>query len=270
MILLRLTENGINKSVPFQVTDGRITFQAEANTPYKLMKLDSFKIKLLNPPYNQEFFACSYYNPPTFQWESEGSFEKIEVQFSLFQNDFSTRPIIKVMGKPGVNTLLMESSTWKKVLLFHGKEGGTAYWRVVGTITDKTEVESNVFPLFIEAAEAVGNPQILPTNRTVPPLPILTWKNNCNKKFKVWFYNDPDFYIDPKKKGVKKKAFSFNILNPNNNEGLFEKELTYGQRNSIRKLVDDGSGSNIYWHIESWDVAKRYNRTQRISFVLNE
>jgi len=40
MILLKLTENGINKSVPFQVTDGRITFQAEANTPYKLMKLN--------------------------------------------------------------------------------------------------------------------------------------------------------------------------------------------------------------------------------------
>ncbi len=37
MILLKLTENGINPSVPFQVTNGRITFQAEANTPYKLM-----------------------------------------------------------------------------------------------------------------------------------------------------------------------------------------------------------------------------------------
>jgi hypothetical protein len=40
MILLKLTENGINPSVPFQVIDGRISFQAEANTPYKLVKVN--------------------------------------------------------------------------------------------------------------------------------------------------------------------------------------------------------------------------------------
>ena len=140
----------------------------------------------------------------------------------------------------------------------------------MGTKTDKTKMYSDVFSLFIEAVEAVGDPQIIATNKTVPPLPTLTWENNCNKKFKVWFYNDPDFYTDPKKKGVKKKALSFNILNPDANEGLFEKELTFGQWNSIRKLVDDESGSNSYWHIEYRDVVNRYDRTQRFNFVLYE
>jgi hypothetical protein len=76
--------------------------------------------------------------------------------------------------------------------------------------------------------------------------------------------------MDPKKKGVKKKALSFYMLHPNDNEGLFEKRLTYVQWNSIKKLVDHGSDSNIYWHVESWDVAMRYNRTQRMSFILND
>ena len=270
MILLKLTENGINPSVPFQVIDGRITFQAEANTPYKLMKLNSFMIKLLYPSDNQEFSACSYYDPPTFQWGTGGSFKKIEVQFSLSQNDFSTRPIIKVMGKPGVNSLLMKSSTWKKVLLFPGKEGGTVYWRVIGTKTDKTEVESDVFFLRIGAPEAVGNFQISHASKTTLLPPSLSLENNCNKKFKVWFYNDPDFYTDPKKKGVKKKALSFNILNPNDNEGIFLRELTSGQWTSIKKLVSNLTGSTIYWHVESWDLVNRYNRTQRMNFVLTE
>ena len=218
------------------------------------------------PPNNAIFDACSLYSPPTFSWTAGDTFKDYKIQFS--KDSSFAQPLIMVKTK--TLEAVISSSAWKKILKISGPSGGTIYWRVVGTKPDKTVVVGDAFSLLIEAAEAVGNPQILPTNRTVPPLPILTWVNNCNKKFKVWFYNDPDFYTDLKKKGVKKKAFSFNILNPNDNGGSFLKELTSGQWTSIQNVVGKTSGSIIHWHVESWDVVNRYNKTQRMSFVLNE
>ena len=218
----------------------------------------------LSPPNGEQFDGCAYYNPPTFQWDPSETFKSSVVQFSL-QDDFSTIPV-KVNGKKGTSELLIPASSWKKVLLLPGASGGTVYWMVVGTRTDNSQVESNVFSLVVGALESVSNPMISPTSMTTPPLPTLSWGNNCNIKFKVWFGDDPDFT----KHGIKKTSLSFNIKNPNDNGGQFKKELTTSQWNAIRKVVHDVSGSSIYWYIESTDVLKRSAKTGVSSFVLTD
>ena len=221
-------------------------------------------INLLSPPNGEGFDACTYYNPPTFQWDPSKIFKSTAVQFSL-QDDFLTIPV-KVNGKKGINELVIPSSSWKKALLLPGASGGTVYWRVVGTLTGGTMVESDAFSLTVEAPKMVSNPMISPTSKTTPPFPTLTWENNCNIKFKVWFGNDPDF----SKHGIKKTALSFNIKNPNDNEGLFTKTLTSSQWTTIRRLVGDVNGSSIYWYIESWDALNRSTKTEVMSFVLTD
>jgi hypothetical protein len=221
-------------------------------------------INLLSPPNAESFDACAYYNPPTFQWDPSEAFKSSEVQFSL-QNDFSVIPL-KVKGKKGASALLIPSSSWKKALLLPGESGGTVYWRVVGTRADKSQVESNVFSLVVKGSEFVSNPMISSTSKTTPPLPTLSWENNCNIKFKAWFGDDPDFT----KHGMKKTALSFNIKNPNDNGGQFTKELTSSQWKAIRKVVHDVSGPFIYWYVESWDALKRSAKTGVTSFVLTD
>ena len=104
------------------------------------------------------------------------------------------------------------------------------------------------------------NPDISPTHEE--DLPTLFWEDNCNIKFKVWFGNDESF--------ARKKGFAFNISNPNENEGEFSKTLSSSQWKAIRQLVDDESGSTIYWYVESWDALKNRSQTDPMSFVLIE
>jgi len=221
-------------------------------------------IHLLNPSDSQEFTACSYFNPPTLQWDPSETFKGIKVQFSI-HNDFSTTPV-NATGKQGVNELLIKSSLWKKTLLLPGAKGGTVYWRVVGTKRDTTKVESNVLSFNVGGLEAVEIVLISDTSKTADPPPTLSWKNNCNIKFKVWFGNDPDFI----KRGMKKRVLSFRIKNPNDNGGMFIRELTPRQWTSIRKLVGDLTGSTIYWYVESWDSLRRSSKTGVGSFVLKD
>ena len=112
----------------------------------------------------------------------------------------------------------------------------------------------------------VLNPTIAPTSNTTPPFPTLTWGNDCNIKFVVWFGNDPDFT----KHGMKKTSLSFNIKNPNDNGGQFTNELTASQWKAITKVVSNLSGSTIYWYVESWDGLGRYAKTGVTSFGLTD
>lgn len=221
-------------------------------------------IDLLSPPDAQEFTSCSLYGPPTFQWNPSETFKSSVIQFSL-QAGFST---VSVTAKPkaGASELLISSSLWKKVFALPGANGGTVYWKVVGTRTDGSLVESDVFSLVVEGAEAVLNPTIAPTSKTNPPFPTLAWENNCNIKFKAWFGNDPDFT----KTGIKKKSLSFSVKNPNDNGGQFTRELTSSQWNAISKVVNDVSGSLIYWYVESSDGLGRSAKTGVNSFVLTD
>ena len=91
-------------------------------------------------------------------------------------------------------------------------------------------------------------------------LPVLTWQNNCNVKFRVWFGIDPGFLL--------KNALTFYISDPNLNGGIFLKELTSEQWQRIRRWVGDQPGTTIFWYVESWDGLNRYSVTEVKSFVL--
>ena len=85
-------------------------------------------------------------------------------------------------------------------------------------------------------------------------------------KFKVWFANDPEFT----KRGVKKKALSLKVKNPNDNGGALEVLLDPGQWESVRKTVEGVSGATVYWYVESSDPAGRKAKTDITSFTLTD
>jgi hypothetical protein len=208
-------------------------------------------INLLAPSDGQNFSACSYYNPPVFQWETNGIFKSIELQFS--RDNFSTAPV-KLKGKTGVNQIVSKTSWWKKIFLLPGTAGGTVYWKVVGTKPDKSKIESNVLYFIIKEPEPAGNPLI--ELRNSPPR--LSWENSCNTSFKIWFSSANN--------SAKKKALSFKVANPETGGGISNLQLTPGQWTAIKRLVGNGA-SNINWDIESRDMMKRSCRTQEMSFM---
>jgi hypothetical protein len=213
-------------------------------------------INLLSPANNTHYEACSLYSLPTFGWNAGEPFSSYEIQFSKTQS-FSS---ISVKVKASSTTAPIQSNTWKKVLLIPGTTGGPVYWRVVGTRANKTKATSEINSMIIDPARAVGSPNISDTSKSL--LPSLSWENNCNTKSKVWFGINGNF--------TQKTALSFNIKNPYDNGGVFEKSLKSGQWTSVRRLVKNVGGSTIYWYVESWDGANRKEKTAVMSFTLTE
>lgn len=211
-------------------------------------------IALQLPSDNTPFDACSLYSLPGFSWIVGDTFKSYELQFSTDQS-FSSIPVRVKLSTIGTQ---INANIWKKVLMIPGTTGGTVSWRVVGKRPDKTIFTSEAHSLIIESPNAVENPNISPTSKS--SLPTLSWVNNCNVKFKVWFGNDSDFTM--------KKALPLSLRNPEDNGGTFSRQLTSGQWKSVRKLVGDMSGSAIYWYIEAWDGLKRYSRTDLMNFTL--
>ena len=215
-------------------------------------------ILLISPSDQAPFDACSVYSLPTFAWSAEESFKSYEIQLSSEGTFGSIGVKVKVPGTATQTT--MKSAAWKKILLIPGSSGGTVYWRVVGTTVGKSTVTSEVGFFMIGPPQDVGDPVISPTRRQ--DLPALFWDNNCNIKFKVWFGSDENF--------ARKRSFTFYISNPNENGGEFSKTLSPSRWRAIRRLVDDTSGSTIYWYVESWDALKIRSQTDLMSFVLLE
>ena len=216
--------------------------------------LGEASIVLQSPSDGASFGACSLSSPPNFSWTGEG-YKGYEVQFSLDQ-DFSS---VLVKVKASGTQVVFSSATWKKVLMIPGSSGGAVYWRVIGS---GTAVKSEVRLFGVEAADAVGNPEISPTSKSSSPLPTLSWENNCGVKFKAWFGSDETF--------TKKVSYAFSVKNPSDNGGVFSKALTSAQWKAIRKLVNDTAGSMIYWYVESWDGLNRYSKTEPMNFILTD
>jgi hypothetical protein len=58
--------------------------------------------------------------------------------------------------------------------------------------------------------------------------------------------------------------------NPNEDGGDFRKTLTLDQWMAIRRLVEDVSGSKIYWYVESWDELDSHTQTGQMSFIFGD
>ena len=215
-------------------------------------------ITLVSPLANGYFNSCSLYSPPMFAWIAGESFKRYEIQFSSDESFGSITAKIRVSGT--VLQTVMKASIWEKVLSTAAISNGTVRWRVVGTRASGTKATSEVRSILIEPAQVLGNADLSHSGKST--LPIVSWQNNCNIKFNVWFGNDSSF--------TKKKVLSFSIKDPMADEGKFERQLTKGQWTAIRKLVGDVSGPTIYWYVESWDSLRRYSKTNLMNFVLTE
>ena len=217
-----------------------------------------FNLALSSPPNGASFDACSLYSPPTFSWNSAVSVSGFEVQFSA-DMAFTSIPVgINVSGEN--REVLMTTSDWKKVLQINGADGGTVYWRVIGTLSDGTVVTSDVRSISISGPQPVTNPVLSPVSRSA--LPELQWENNCNINFKVWFGSDPTF--------AKKRILAFRVADPNNDGGIFTTQLTQFQWLLIKRLVGGRSGSTGYWYVESQDELNRTQTTEVMSFQLED
>ncbi len=212
-------------------------------------------ISLSSPTDGSVFDCCSLSTPPVFHWSSKESFKGYEVQFSRDQG-FSLIPVV-VKPKGSATEATPTSATWKKILMVPGTAGGNVYWQVKGKRADRTTTLSKASSLEIEQPEPAGDEALSSTSKS--SLPKLSWDNNCNNKFKVWFGSDLQF--------SNKKSFSFSLKNP---AETFEVGLTSSQWGSIRKLVGDATGATIYWYVESWDGLGRYAKTDVNSFVLTD
>jgi hypothetical protein len=224
-------------------------------------------IKLLSPPAETTFTACSLYALPTFTWNAEGSFTDYTIQFS--KN--ASMDIIVASDKVSTTSVTLDFNTWKKVLLAPGNKatnsatplaaGGPVFWRVVGTRSDKTLVNSDTLPLQIETPQPVGNPAISDTSKS--SLPTLSWDNNCNIQSRAWFGNNPYF--------THKTSITFNVKDPTANGGAFAETLTSSQWTAVQNVTGRVTGSVVYWYVESWDGTNRRVVTQpNMSFVISD
>ena len=230
-------------------TDFVVTLEGEGVPP----------ISPAQPPDHAFFTSCSLYNLPTFTWDVVGSFKSYELQFSNAQDFNANAKSVKV--KTTSPQVLVKSTAWKQVMLLPAGPGGPVYWRVFGTYTGGRSAFVSFNRTFtVESALAVKNARIDPVSAA--SLPTLTWENNCNVNFKVWFGNDAQF--------SKKYTVSFKIKNPMDGNGTFSKTLTSRQWDSIKKLVGGQIGATIYWKVESWDGANRESQTSGMNFVLEE
>jgi hypothetical protein len=209
------------------------------------------------PANHTSFSACSLFSVPKFSWTALGSFRSYEIQFSRGL-DFSS---IAVKVKSSVNEMTIKSNTWKRILQIPGGIGGPVYWRIFGVFTGgRTAFVSDASSIIIEPPNSVNHPEISQTSKD--SLPEVSWENNCNGKFKVWFWNDNNL--------SKKTTISYALKNPNDNNGLFVATLTSSQWESVKKLVEDQSDSTVYWKVESWDGLNRYSQTDIMNFILQE
>jgi len=216
------------------------------------------EIILSSPQDQAPFDACSYYTPPTLQWNTQESVSSYSVQFSEDPAFSIIRVKTRVSGKKTEKRL--SSYQWKKVLLIPGALGGTVYWRVVGTRSDGTSVISDTRSILVPIPQPVGNPVLSPTSRA--GLPTLGWQNNCNIKFKAWFGDSAGFF--------ERKILSFRLSSLDLGVENFLRELTSDQWLAIRGLVGDVAGPTIYWYVESQDPLKRSGVTELMQFILTD
>jgi hypothetical protein len=214
---------------------------------------------ILSSPQDQvPFDACSYYAPPTLQWNTQESVSSYSLQFSEDPAFSFIRVKARVSGKKTEKRL--SSHQWKRVLLIPGSSGGMVYWRVVGTRSDGTSAISDTRSIMVSTPQPVGNPALSPTS--IMGLPILSWQNNCSIKFQVWFGNSAGF--------SNRKILSFRLSNPDLDGGNFLRGLTLDQWMAIRGLVNDVAGSTIYWYVESQDPLRRTALTELMQVTLEE
>lgn len=202
-------------------------------------------ISPIAPADGTTFDTCSYFDPPTFEWTLNQTFGKLELQFFTSANQ--TKPTKVKLKDPAATQLTIPAKTWKKILKLPGLSGGEINWKLVGTNKGQPVVQSDVYTMTISAPEPAGKPDIDPLTHTA------TWGNSCGTKFKAYFSADIAF--------SKSKKLSFKYQGSDNPDDLFSITLPDKTWASLVKLVEGVVQPRIYFYVESWDIIKRYQKT---------
>jgi hypothetical protein len=99
----------------------------------------------------------------------------------------------------------------------------------------------------IAAPEPAGKPDIDPLTH------IATWGNSCGTKFKAYFSAVSAF--------SKSKKLSFKYQGSTNPDDPFSVTLPDKTWASLEKLVKGLVPARLYFYVESWDIIKRYQKT---------
>ena len=220
-------------------------------------------IVLQSPPDGEIFNSCSLTtsHQPTFTWTPNGTFTKITILFSPSPTDF-TAPIAKASIQPTNNSWIPSVGIWKKIMVSSNNNGSIRdiYWKVVGTMKDKTLWESGVMNISIDnpippQIQSPGDGDKLPPGTP----PTFIFSTNCNSKFELDISSVSDF-SDPKK--IKK--ITYKIKDPNLTPGV-QKTLSSSQWKAINKLIGTATG---YFRVRAWDVLNRETISEIKSFTI--
>jgi hypothetical protein len=123
------------------------------------------------------------------------------------------------------------------------------YWKVIGTLPNRSTVESGVWSFKIDVPQGVmidSPADGAPLPSAVPP--TFTWQTKGNIKFKLEISSLADFSIS-----TKVKSFNYTIRDPNVETTLF-KTLPFFQWTAVKKMIGTGQG---YFRIKAWDGINR-------------
>lgn len=209
------------------------------------------------PPNGTIFAGCSLINKyqPTFRWTGLAvPFKSYTIYFSTSHTDFLTKGILitKANIRGTMSSYIPSSGTWKKFLTASWNNGSyrPIYWKVIGTRTDKSTVQSTVWNFSVDAAyspEIIAPAPGAAISASSPP--TFKFDTMCNVKFRLEISSVSNF-SDPK----KIKAFSYSVSNPNV-QTVFTKAFTSGQWKALQKLI--GIGGTGYFRVRGWDAMKR-------------
>jgi hypothetical protein len=220
-------------------------------------------IILQSPVDGTAFDPCALVatHQPTFNWTATGTFSGLSIQFSTSPTDFKTFGVL--LSKAALRTTSVSFTpaffSWKSILTASYNKGNVRdiYWKLVGTLPDKTIVESEVRSFRIGPPQPVviNSPAegvTLPFN-SPPSFDMIT---NCNVKFTLEFSRS-DAFSDPKT--TKKIVFTLKdpILQP-----TVQKTLTSLEWTSVRKLL----APRGYFRIKASDAIGRETLSEVRSF----
>jgi hypothetical protein len=134
------------------------------------------------------------------------------------------------------------------------------YWKVIGTLPNRSTVESEVWDFRIDIPYQV--PIILPANGAVlrsDVPPTFEWRTNGNVKFKLEISSLADF-----SSSTKVKSFNYTVKDPNVEKTLF-KTLPSFQWTAVKKMIGAGQG---YFRIKAWDGINRETKSETRQFTI--
>ncbi len=220
-------------------------------------------IALQSPTNGTVFDSCILIpsHRPSFAWITAGTFKGFTILYSTSYSDFST-PISRAAISPQKNSWIPTMGSWKAIMGTSYNSGSVRdiYWKLVGTMADKTKVESEIGSFRIGDLQAVtvNTPSDAAVFSSTTP-PTLSFNSNCNIKFLLQFSSLSDFSDARKIRG-----FTFTTRDPNI-DTVITRTLTSLQWASVKKLIGTGTG---YFRITAWDGINRKTISEVRSFII--